>query len=345
MVSGKPLLDITPERQLRVWYWNGEDPMLELQRRFAAAIKHYGLRPEDIGDRLFIDSGRTLPIVIAEEGRYRAYVCEPIVDSVIATLRDNRIDVLIIDPFVSCHHVGENDNSAIDLVAKSWSEIAEAVNCSVAAAHHTRKSGGERATVVDGRGAGALRDAARTARTINTMTDVEAERAEIPERERGFYFRADIGKANLTPPAEYADWYKLVSVNLENDPDDGWTINEGDQIGVVTPWTYPVPDAPKITPHDILRVQATLKAGGPWRADQRATKEPWVGVPIAQAFGLDLLNKIDKRAAVTIVQDWLRAGLLKRVGGMDANNEARSYIEVGVSPVVEQPREEKSDRE
>lgn len=67
MVSGKPLLNVKPEKELRVWYWNGEDPALELQRRFAAAIKHYELKPEDIGDRLFIDSGRTLPIVIVEE--------------------------------------------------------------------------------------------------------------------------------------------------------------------------------------------------------------------------------------------------------------------------------------
>ena len=61
-----------------------------------------------------------------------------------------------------------------------------------------------------------MRDAARTARTINTMTDLEAEKAEIERREQGYYFRADVGKANLTPPAEYADWFKLVSVDLES---------------------------------------------------------------------------------------------------------------------------------
>jgi RecA-family ATPase len=140
MVSGKPLLGIHPGAKLHVWYWNGEDPALELQRRFAAAIKHYELKPEDIGDRLFVDSGRTLPIIVAEEGRYGTYVCEPIVDDVIATLRNNHIDVLIVDPFVSCHRVAENDNSAIERVAKTWAEIAEATNCSILAAHHTRKS-------------------------------------------------------------------------------------------------------------------------------------------------------------------------------------------------------------
>jgi hypothetical protein len=174
------------------------------------------------------------------------------------------------------------------------------------------------------------------------MTDGEAERAEIKDRERNFYFRADIGKANLTPPAEDADWYKLVSVNLENGPDEGWTINDGDQVGVVTPWAYPVADMPRITPNDIVRIQGVLKAGGPWREDQRAKSEQWVGIPIANGLGLDLLNKLDKKAVAAIVRDWLEAGLLKKVNGRDVNHEVRTYVEVGsppaVPPAVEQPR-------
>jgi len=40
MVSGKELLNTSTDGELlRVWYWNGEDPTEELQRRFAAAIK------------------------------------------------------------------------------------------------------------------------------------------------------------------------------------------------------------------------------------------------------------------------------------------------------------------
>jgi hypothetical protein len=43
MVTGRNLLNAKPKGQLRVWYWNGEDPMEELQRRFAAVALHYGL--------------------------------------------------------------------------------------------------------------------------------------------------------------------------------------------------------------------------------------------------------------------------------------------------------------
>ena len=336
MVTGKSLLNVAPEKKLRVWYWNGEDPQLELQRRFAAAIKHYGLRPEDIGDRLFIDSGRTLPIVIAEEGKYSSgtFVCEPLIKKVITTLRDNQIDVLIIDPFVSCHRVSENDNSAIDRVAKSWARIAEEAHCSIMAAHHNRKSGGEAATVDDGRGASALRDGGRTARIVNTMTTAEAERAKITRREQGYYFRADIGKFNITPPPETADWFKFVSVDLGNNH-EGW-MSGGDQVGVVTPFTYPVAadELPTITTASIVAAQSAIKAGGPWRYDSRSKKQPWVGIPIAGALGVDLLNKLGRRAIVDLISDWLGAGVLKQVNGHDERYEVRSYVEAGADPVV-----------
>jgi hypothetical protein len=80
MVSGKPLLKVQPEGKLRVWYWNGEDPPDELERRFAATTKHFGLTAEDIGDRLFFSSGDEMPIVIADGTRFGARVAEPVVE-------------------------------------------------------------------------------------------------------------------------------------------------------------------------------------------------------------------------------------------------------------------------
>jgi len=329
LVTGKSLLNIKPERQFRVWYWNGEDPMEELQRRFAAALKHYGLAAEDIGDRLFVDSGRTMPIVIAEDLRYDTYIAEPVVHEVIATINKNQIDVLIIDPFVTCHRVSENDNSAIERVTKSWSHVADEAKCSVMLVHHSRKvgSGEGGVTVDDGRGASALLAAARSARALNTMRDREAQDAEIEERERRLYFRADGGKTNLTRPPEVADWFKLISVDLENPGEADW--DTGDQVGVVTSWTYPKATEPKTTGNDIARAQDAISVGGPWRADQRAKNEPWVGIPVAEALGLNLLKKSDKRAVVKMVDDWLRSGLLKRVDRRDGHHETHAYVEVG----------------
>ena len=43
MATGRDLLGVKPRRRLKVWLWNGEDPLDELQRRIAAACKHYGI--------------------------------------------------------------------------------------------------------------------------------------------------------------------------------------------------------------------------------------------------------------------------------------------------------------
>jgi RecA-family ATPase len=138
MATGKTLLDIKPAKRLRVWYYNGEDPSEELQRRFAAVCLHYGIEEEDIGSGyLFVDSGRIMPIVLAEEGRHGIMIAVPVIEQVIATIRAKGIDVVIIDPFISTHRVPENDNGAIERVAKSWGHIAEVTNCSVMLAHHT----------------------------------------------------------------------------------------------------------------------------------------------------------------------------------------------------------------
>ena len=79
------------------------------------------------------------PMVIANGTRFGAIVAEPVVDKITATIVENRIDVLWIDPFVSCHTVGENDNSGIDTVAKQWGGIAKQTNCSIMLVHHSRK--------------------------------------------------------------------------------------------------------------------------------------------------------------------------------------------------------------
>ncbi|HXN88903.1 MAG TPA: AAA family ATPase [Methylocella sp.] len=92
-------------------------------------------------------------------------------------LIENRIDVLILDPFVKTHGVSENDNAAIDGVARKFNDIAEIADCSIELAHHVRKAsnfGRAEVTADDGRGAGSLKDAARCVRVANRMTSDEA---------------------------------------------------------------------------------------------------------------------------------------------------------------------------
>ena len=137
-------------------------PQEETDRKIQAAALHYELTAEDIGDRLFADSGRSQPLVIATATRAGATIVRPVVDALVAEIIDRKIDVIVIDPFVSCHEVPENDNTAQDMVVKEWGRVAEHGNCAVHLVDHTRKMDGFEAEVTTelSRGAKAKTDAA-----------------------------------------------------------------------------------------------------------------------------------------------------------------------------------------
>jgi RecA-family ATPase len=121
-VIGRPLLHDAPYGQLRVWIWNGEDPTDELERRIAAACLYYEITEEDISGRLFVDSGRGTEICIARMERNGVVIAEPVFDALVETIRKNRIDVVKIDPFVSCHHGNFKDGqwTAEAIAERRW---------------------------------------------------------------------------------------------------------------------------------------------------------------------------------------------------------------------------------
>jgi hypothetical protein len=223
---------------------------------------------EQIEGWLFVDSFRNHPLRVAS--LERGEIVFPDADALTKALIESRIDVLILDPFVKTHGVSENDNVAIDSVARKFNDIAESADCSIELAHHVRKAsnfGRSEVTADDGRGAGSLKDAARCVRVMNRMTSDEAPVAQVKEKDRKRYFRVDDdGKANMTPPSEAATWFRLVSVPLYNNPADPNAY--GDEIGVVTSWQLPGVFAG--LPTDALaRVQAKIDSAD-WGYDQRS---------------------------------------------------------------------------
>jgi hypothetical protein len=235
MASGRALLGVKPVEKLKVWYWNGEDPSEETDRRLAAACLHYGIKPEEIEGYLFADSGRAMPIVIAQQTKTGTMIAAPVAEALRDAIRDLGIDVMILDPFVSCHRVSENDNPAIDAVAKKFAAIADEANCSIELEHHIRKTNGNEATVDDGRGASSLVGAARSIEVLNKMTPAEAEKLGLDQHWR--YFSVDDGKANMAPLGERR-WFRLASVDIGNCTD---LYPKGDSVGVVTTWKPPNP--------------------------------------------------------------------------------------------------------
>jgi hypothetical protein len=278
---------------------------------------HYGIGPEETNGRLFIDSGRLLPLILAYEDRKGVVLDQAVIDAIIASIRASGIDVLIIDPFISSHRVGENDNNAIEMVAKAWSHIADVTGCSVNLVHHSRKLNGEEVTVESGRGASALLAACRSARTLNQMTKDEA--AQLNVENHRLYFRVDDGKSNLQPPADGATWHRLVNVDLPNGP----MGTVGDKVGVVTRWEKPdlMGD---LTASDLRKVQNAVAAGR-WRENLRA--RDWVGKAVAQALGLAIPEEAPR--IKSLVHAWLKSGALTVVTGLDESRRQRDFVEVG----------------
>lgn len=314
LATGKPLLGQEVPKPSRVWLWNLEDPADELDRRFTATCQHYGITAEDIGDRLFVDSGRVQRLCTAIQGKNGATIQRPTVDALTDEMRANRVDVLIVDPFVSSHGVSENDNNAMDLVAKEWADIADKTGSAIELVHHTRKlTSDAEVTAESSRGAKALTDAARDVRAVNRMSSDEAEKAGV--KNHRLFFRVYADKANLSPPADKSTWHKLENVELAN----------GDHVGVVTPWTWPDPFE-GVKTADLLRVQKAID-GKNCRENVQANN--WIGHTVASVLDMDSSDKHQREKIKTMVKIWTANGALVVGSMMDDKGKPRPILEVG----------------
>ena len=319
-VSGKPLLGVAVPQTLRVWLWNLEDPQEETMRRIQAAAVHYRLSADDIGDRLFVDSGRDQRLVVATATRNGAVIVRPVVDGLISEIIARKIDVIVIDPFVSCHEASENDNGAMDMIAKEWAGVADRGNCAVHLIHHTRKLGSNETevTVESSRGAKALTDACRSVRAINRMSEKEAQDSGVDNPR--LHFRAFNDKSNLAPPADRSDWFKIESVHLGNGPQ-----GHGDSVGVVTPWEWPSVFG-GVTTDDLMRVQRAI-AAGQWRQSAASAKD-WAGNAVGDVLGLDMTGAAEKAKVKALLKTWIENKALKVVQRPDESRHDRPFIEV-----------------
>ncbi|CAM5423687.1 AAA family ATPase [Sphingobium scionense] len=322
LCTGRPLLGKQVwEGQKRVWLWNLEDDLDELSRSIQASAKHYGLTGADVADRLFVDSGMegASLCTATEEDGFRLLV--PVYDALLAELTDRRIDVLVVDPFVSSHEVEENANGKIDKIAKAWARVAKAANCAIVLVHHTSKAGSGEVTAMSARGAVALINACRSTLVLNRMDKERAEQLGIGDDDRRRYFAVEDDKHNRAP-AEKADWYRLASVDLGNGDDDG---NPGDSVGVAEPWTAPNP-FDDLTVGHLVAVQSAIAAGD-WK--EHHTANDWVGNEVARVLGLDESEKADKARIKALLKVWISEGALKVVEKQDKNRQWKKFVEVG----------------
>jgi AAA domain len=321
MATGQNLLGIEPVRPMRVWYWNGEDPLEELERRVLAICLHYGVDQREVEKNLFLDSGRDTEIIVATQTKTGAVIATPVEDALTAALIDGKFDAFILDPAVSVHRVSENDNMMIDAVAKTFGRIAGRANVAIEAISHTRKLGGAAATIEDSRGASAWTSAARDVRVLNRMTKDEGAKAGIEDGKERLYFRADTD-GNLAPSSA-TEWFHLASQGLGNG--SGGHVDDQDYVGVAIPWKWP-DTFEGVAVTDLRKVQAAIE-NGRWRESAQA--KDWAGIAVARVLNLDPKTKAHRAKIASLLKTWIANGMFVVVEDEDDKRMKRKFIEVG----------------
>jgi hypothetical protein len=301
IATGMPLLDEEVHDQGNVWLINLEDPRSELNMRVLAAMKHYGLKKDDVYGKLFIDGEDDIKIVMAAEGRDGLVTNDALATYFQEKIISENITTVIVDPFVSVSQVNENSNTSIQVVVAMFRAIARNANCSVTLVHHTRKGNGEDANVDSIRGAGSLIGAARTARIINKISVEDAMQLGFPEDQATGMFRVDDAKQNLAAATDKSLYRRIIGVQIAN----------GEWIGVCISMKKP-DHFDSITTKDAMRVQRVVgkqAESDPYR--ENVQSKQWVGIAIAQELGLDIDEQAVKTRVKAIVRTWVKTDVLR----------------------------------
>lgn len=302
IATNRPLLGEPVHESGAVWIYNLEDHHEELWRRFHASAKHHEIGRSDLEGRIFIDSGRARPLVIAQATRNGDVVVSPLIPLIITEIRRRGIVLMIVDPFVRSHRLEENVNEQIDYAAALWSEVADKANCAILLVHHFRK-GGSSGDASAFRGASALIDAARSAMTLGPMSADEARSFNIPENERWQYVRADNAKLNLAPPPNAAVWLRLSGVDIGNET----TERPADFVQAIGRWHPPSAWeglSLKLALDVLDRIQAGPEDGEQFTLTRGGRSRRWAGQVLK-----DEAKRSDAQAA-SILRAWVASEVL-----------------------------------
>ena len=302
IATGRPLLGEVVHERCNVWIINLEDPLEEMHRRFAAAMLHYKIDPEEVRGRLFLDAGRDIKMIFARQDRDGISVDEEMTGYMTTKINELDIGIAMIDPWVGANSIQENDNTAMNAAVGAVRGVCDATDCAMGLVHHIRKGNGDDATADSIRGAGSLLSAARAARVINKISQEDAQKMGVPEHESLSIFRVDDGKSNLAPPAAKAVYRRMVGIQIPN----------GEYVGVAE--VFKMPDLfDGVTAKHAMMVQRAVgraeEDDDPYRENARSKR--WVGLAVASTLELDLDKKPERARAKAIADKWIQTNVLK----------------------------------
>lgn len=297
----------------KVWYISAEDDRDEIDRRIAAHLKRHAIKPLDIANRLFVDDKTSFPLKVAKMGRDGVLFDDDLLIAFENAIRLSKIDVVILDPFISFHYLPENDTAAMDRLVKRLGDIALRCSCCIELSHHVRKPsmGQIEITVYDARGAGAIVNAVRSCRVLNQMPRTSAEIAKIEPDQRFAYIRIDSGKRNMAPP-ENARWARLLNVEIAN----------GDHVQALEEWTFP---KEVTTEDDMSWLRVTL--ADPLRTSSQSPN--WLGLRLAKRLGRSVESVGDIKVINKKIKQWALEGLIKQIDAQDEHRVMRPHWTLG----------------
>lgn len=170
-------------RRSRVLIVSLEDDADELRRRIRALLLHYNIDRSELKGWLYLSApgaGGGKLMTTDKNGRLERGSLATNLEEVIVA---RNIDIVSIDPFVKSHSVEENNNSAVDDVVQVLTDLAVKYNIAIDAPHHTSKGTADPGNASRGRGASAMKDAARLVYTLVPMSVEEARGFGVAEEE------------------------------------------------------------------------------------------------------------------------------------------------------------------
>jgi hypothetical protein len=292
-------------QRCRVLIISLEDDADELRRRILALRLHYGIEAAELKGWLFLSAPGAAGGKILIQDNRGGITQGTLAGAIEAEIVKHKIDIVSIDPFVKSHGVEENSNSMIDNVIQILSDLAIKHNIAMDTPHHTRKGTQDAGNASTGRGAGAMKDAARLVYTLTPMSADEGKAMGVAEEDRRSLVRMDSGKVNIAPPMRLARWYKLVGVRLGN---QNKMYPNGDEVQAIETWQPPniwqgIND--DVVSKILTDIEKGLEDGNRYTDTPTAKERAAWPVVVKHA-------KIDEGPAREIIKAWLRTGMLYR---------------------------------
>jgi hypothetical protein len=287
-----------------------EDDLDELRRRMWALRIRYKVSREELKGWLFLWAPGAKSGKLLELDKRGNPVVGKLRDKLKALIRHYKADLVALDPFIKTHSGGENDNTWIDMVIQVLVDLVHEMNVAGDVPHHVSKPGrnnrsGEPGDANRGRGASAMKDAARLVYTLNVMTKEEAEAFGVSEEDRWAYVRMDKGKVNIVPPSRQAKWFHLIGVPIEN---NAVMYPSGDEVQAVEAWRPPdimggISEAQVV--EVLSRIDKGMPGGARYFGSASAKKRA------AWKVVVDVVPGTNEQQAREIIKKWLKEKILE----------------------------------